>query len=366
MTGGATTRALVATAPKAAPEVTDIVLPDLPRDGVRVKLLHAGICHSDLSMIDGTVVPEFPVVLGHEAAGEVLEVGPDVSDLAAGTRVALNWSPPCRSCWNCRNDEPWLCTANGGVSQPYGSLLDGTPLNMALAVGAFAEQAVVQRRAVVPLPEGIATDVAALMSCAVLTGVGAVRNTAKVRSGQSVAVFGLGGVGLSAILGAQLAGAHPIIGIDVNESKAATAKRAGATDFVVFDDQVVRAIRRLTDRRGVDHAFECVGRPATIEASWASTRRGGNCVVLGVGALSETVSLRAMEIHHYGRTLQASVRGSSDSERDIPILADLVRAEKLDLEQLISHRISLDEAPAAFDRMRAGQGVRSVIEFAGT
>ncbi len=358
------TRALVAMEPRVPPQVVEVVLPELGPEGVRIRMLHAGICHSDLSMVDGSIVPEFPVILGHEAAAEVLEVGEEVGDLEPGARVVLNWAPPCRSCWFCLNAEPWLCKESGRfVSRPYGTLLDGTPVEVSLGVGAFAEEAVLPRTAVVPLPDGVGADVAALMGCAVLTGVGAVRNEARVRSGEAVAVFGLGGIGLSAVMGARLAGAHPIIGVDLNEAKAEAALQVGATDFLAFDDGVVKSIRRLTGRRGVDHAFECVGRPQTIETAWASTRRGGDCVVLGVGSMSEVAGLKAMEIHHYARTLRGCVAGSSDPERDIPVLAEFARSGLLDLEALISHRIALEETNAAFERMRSGVGLRSVIDF---
>lgn len=359
-----TTKALVSTEPKTAPEIVEVVLPELSAGSVRVKMLHAGICHSDLSMVEGTVVPEFPVILGHEAAGEVTEVGTGVSDVEPGTKVVLNWAPPCRRCWFCLNGEPWLCVKSGRiVSRPYSTLADGTPVTISLGVGAFAEEAVLPRNAVVPLPDGVGTDVAALMGCAVLTGVGAVRNDAAVKPGEAVAVFGLGGIGLSAVMGARLAGAHPVIGIDLHEEKAEAALRTGATEFLPFDEGVVKAIRGLTGKRGVDYAFECVGRPQTIESAWASTRRGGECVVLGVGSMQEIVSLRAMEVHHYARTLRGCVAGSSDPDRDIPVLAEFARSGQLDLEALISHRIALEETNAAFDRMRAGEGSRSVIEF---
>ncbi|MBS1885477.1 MAG: zinc-binding dehydrogenase, partial [Actinobacteria bacterium] len=304
-------------------------------------------------------------VLGHEASGFVLECGAAVSDLEQGAPVVLNWATPCRHCWFCLNGEPWLCRrVEGVVSVPRGRLADGGPLNVSLGVGAFAEQTVLPRASVVPLPEGLPMDVAALMGCAVLTGLGAVRNTARVRPGESVAVFGLGGIGLSAIVGARLAGADPIVAVDVNESKAAAALGLGATDFVLYEEKVARRLRELTGGRGVDHAFECVGKSATIRAAWSSTRRGGACVVVGVGPVSDEVRLNAMEIYHYARNLTSSVFGSCDPDRDIPVLTSLVASGRIDLAPLISHRTDLGGVNDAFARMRAGEGLRTVVEFA--
>jgi S-(hydroxymethyl)glutathione dehydrogenase/alcohol dehydrogenase len=355
-------KGLVARGHDAPPELLDLALPPVGPGDVRVRVEAAGVCHSDLSMLNGTIKPSFPVLLGHEAAGVVVEVGDAVTGMEAGARVVLNWAPPCRQCWFCLNAEPWLCRrVEGMVSRPRGTLADGTPLHVALGTGAFAEETVVAHDGVVPLPDGVPIEIGALMGCAVLTGVGAVRNTAGVRSGQSVAVFGVGGIGLSAVAGARLAGASPIIAVDISEAKAEHARRMGATGFLPYEDRIGRAVRALTDGRGVDHAFECVGTSATIEAAWSATRRGGRCTVVGVGSRADEIRLSAMEIFHYARTLTSSVFGSSDPQRDIPVLAGLVRVGALDLGPLISHRTDLDGVNAAFDRMRAGEGLRTVV-----
>src|SRR5207244_4360750 len=190
-------------------EVRDVTLPEIGAGQVRVRVAAAGVCHSDLSMINGTLRPQFPLVLGHEAAGVIAAVGPGVANVAPGDRVVVNWAPPCRRCWFCLNGSPHLCkTVEGVASLPGGGVLaDGTEVHRALGVGAFAEEVVLSSTGVVPLPDGVPLDVAALLGCAVLTGVGAVRNTARVRAGESVVVIGLGGVGLSAIAGARLSGA---------------------------------------------------------------------------------------------------------------------------------------------------------------
>jgi S-(hydroxymethyl)glutathione dehydrogenase / alcohol dehydrogenase len=359
-----TVDAVVAMAPQTPPDVVKIELPPVgPRD-VRVGIAAAGVCHSDLSMVNGTIKPTFPVVLGHEASGIVLETGKDVTDLDEGSAVVLNWAAPCRSCWFCLNAQPWLCQrVEGRTSTPAGRLADGRPLSISLGVGAFAEETVVPRAAVVPLPDGVGLDVAALMGCAVLTGLGAVRNTARVRSGESVAIFGLGGIGLSAVVGARLAGASRVIAIDVNESKADAARELGATHFMLSEERIAKQIRSLTNGRGVDHAFECVGKSAAIRAAWSSTRRGGNCVVVGVGGVTDEVGFNAMEIYHYARNLTSSVFGSCDPERDIPLLAELVRTGAMHLQPLISHRTDLSGVNDAFARMGAGEGLRTVIEL---
>jgi S-(hydroxymethyl)glutathione dehydrogenase/alcohol dehydrogenase len=216
---------------------------------------------------------------------------------------------------------------------------------------------------VVPLPDGVPLDLAALMGCAVLTGVGAVRNTAKVRKGQSVLVLGLGGIGLCVVLGAKLAGAAQIIAADLSPEKEELARAAGATDFLLSDEKLAKQVRGRTEGRGADYAFECVGAATTIRAAWTSTRRGGHCTVVGVGRKDQQVVLNPLEIFHFARTLTSTVYGASDPDRDIPVLAEQVRSGDLDLETLVTHRISLGEVGAAFDRMRQGQGARSLIRI---
>lgn len=357
-------KAVVVTAPDATPEVREINLPPLGPTDVRVRIAAAGVCHSDLSMINGTLAPQFPLVPGHEASGVVAEVGAAVTGFAVGDRVVLNWAAACRECWFCAQGEPWLCTAVEGVTSVEGGTLgDGTVVNMCLGVGAFAEEVVVPERSVVPLPDGVPLDLAALLGCAVLTGVGAVRNTAQLKPGQSALVIGLGGIGLSAVLGAKIAGADPIIAVDVSPEKEMLALAAGATHFLISEPKLSRQIRALTGGRGVDHAFECVGSPATIRAAWGSVRRGGRCTIVGVGRRDQEVVFNPLELFHFARTLTSSIYGSSDPERDIPVLAEQVRSGELDLATLVTHRVTLEEVPAAFARMTAGQGARSLIEL---
>ncbi|GAA0803039.1 alcohol dehydrogenase catalytic domain-containing protein [Spirilliplanes yamanashiensis] len=351
------TRAVVATG-RGAVSVTEVDLPPVGDGQVRVRVRAAGVCHSDLSMLDGTVRVPYPLVLGHEAAGEVVEAGPGVPAARVGEHVVLNWAPACRACWFCTHGEPWLCAATAAPAVPRG---DGPPV--ALGLGALAEEVVVPAAAAVAVPPELPWEQAALLGCAVLTGTGAVRTTAAVAPGQSVLVIGLGGVGLAAVAAARAAGAGPVIAADVAPGKRDLALAAGATEFVVSDDTLSRTVRALTEGRGADHAFECVGRSATIRAAWRATRRGGTVTVVGMGAKDDMVELGALEIFHSARTLRSSVYGSSDPDRDVPLLAAEVLSGALDLRFLVTGRIGLDGVPAAFERMSRGEGARSVVLF---
>ena len=348
--------------PGAGPEVAELHLPEIGPGQVRVRIRAAGVCHSDLSMVDGTIRPPYPLVLGHEAAGEVVEAGEHVTRGAAGDHVVLNWQPACRRCWFCTHGQPWLCATSSGVAAlENGITLDGAPVHVALGLGAFAGQVVVPQSAIVRVPPELDFDLAALLACSVLTGVGAVRNTAKVAPGESVVVIGLGGVGLSVVTAARAAGAAEVLAVDVSEAKKALAEAAGATDFVVSSDNLSKDIRARTSGRGADHAFECVGRASTIRAAWRATRRGGQVTVVGMGGSEDVIALSALEIFSSARTLRASVYGSSDPDVDVPRLAQEVLAGTLSLNHLITDRIRLAEVPAAFDRMARGEGARSVV-----
>lgn len=302
------------------------------------------------------------MVLGHEASGTVVEIGSEVADVALGDRVVLNWAPACRECWFCRADEPWLCKVaeRAGVVTQRGTLA-GEPLNVALGVGAFSEEVVVPQSGVVVLGNGIDLDVAALLGCSVLTGVGAVRKTARVQPGQTVAVIGLGGIGLSALAEAKLAGASKIIAVDVAPEKETLARMQGATDFITADASLPTRIRSLTSGRGADHVFECVGRSSTIRTAWESTRRGGECTVIGIGKKSDVVEINALELFHFARTLRSSIGGSCDPEIDIQRLSAEAVSGALDLQSLVTHRVDLEGLAEAFERMEKGVGARSLI-----
>ncbi|WP_438294653.1 Zn-dependent alcohol dehydrogenase [Streptomyces sp. HUAS TT7] len=357
-------RAAVLPAVGSPLEITDIDLPEPGPGQVRVRLAAAGVCHSDLSLTNGTMRVPVPAVLGHEGAGTVVSVGEGVTSVASGDEVVLNWAPSCGSCHPCSLGEVWLCVnALNGAASVYARTADGTELHPGLNVAAFAEETVVAENCLIPLPKGIPLTEAALLGCAVLTGYGAIHHSAKVRSGETVAVFGAGGVGLATLQSARIAGAAQIIAVDVSPEKEELARRAGATDFVVASETTAKDIRGLTGGQGADVAAECVGRAVTIRTAWESTRRGGRTTVVGIGGKDQQVTFNALEIFHWGRTLAGCVYGNSDPATDVPILADHIRAGRLDLTAMVSERIALDGIPAAFDNMLAGKGGRALVVF---
>ncbi|WP_445525044.1 Zn-dependent alcohol dehydrogenase [Streptomyces cyslabdanicus] len=345
-------------------EITGIELPEPGPGRVRVRLAAAGVCHSDLSLTNGTLRVPVPAVLGHEGAGTVLAVGEGVTHVAPGDPVVLNWAPSCGRCHACSLGEVWLCArAMDGAADVHARTGDGTELHPGLNVAAFAEETVVAASCVLPLPDGVPVTDAALLGCAVLTGYGAVHHAAKVRPGETVAVFGVGGVGLATLQAARIAGAERIVAVDLSPDKEELARRAGATDFLPATADTPREIRALTGKQGVDAAVECVGRAVTIRAAWDSTRRGGRTTVVGIGGKDEQVTFNALELFHWGRTLTGCVYGNSDPARDLPVLAEHVRTGRLDLTTLVTDRISLDDIPAAFENMLAGKGGRALVEF---
>ncbi|KOV95899.1 alcohol dehydrogenase [Streptomyces sp. NRRL B-1140] len=357
-------RAAVLPAVGSPLEITGIELPDPGPGQVRVRLAAAGVCHSDLSLSDGTMRVPVPAVLGHEGAGTVVAVGEGVGHVSPGDGVVLNWAPSCGGCHACSLGEVWLCAnALKGAADVYARTTEGTGLHPGLNVAAFAEETVVSASCVLPVPDGVPLTDAALLGCAVLTGYGAVHHAARVRQGETVAVFGVGGVGLAALQAARIAGASKIVAVDVSPGKEDLARAAGATDYVVASETTAREIRGLTGKQGVDVAVECAGRAVSIRAAWDSTRRGGRTTVVGIGGKDQQVTFNALEIFHWGRTLSGCVYGNSDPAKDLPVLAGHIRAGRLDLSALVTERISLDGIPAAFENMLAGKGGRALVVF---
>lgn len=355
-------KAVVVRGVNEAPEILDITLRPVGIHDARVRIVGVGVCHSDLSMINGTLSPQYPLVLGHEASGVIEEFGSAVTGLEVGQGVVFNWAAPCRTCWFCENDQPWLCsTIEGITSLPGGTLEDGTEVGALLGVGSMAEEVVVASSAIVPLPDGVPIEEAALLGCAILTGVGAATNAAAIQPGESVMIVGQGGIGLAAVIGARIAGASKIITVDVSAEKEELSRAAGATDFLIADPKISKQIRALTDGRGVDVALECVGASATIRQAWGSVRRGGRCVVVGVGPKDQEVTFNPLELFHFSRTLTSSIYGNTDPERDMPRLGEYVRSGQLDLAGLVTHRIGLDGVADAFERMKRGEGGRSLV-----
>jgi S-(hydroxymethyl)glutathione dehydrogenase/alcohol dehydrogenase len=360
-------RAAVLPAVGSPLELTEIDLPEPGPGQVRVRLAAAGVCHSDLSLSNGTLRQPVPAVLGHEGAGTVISVGEAVTGVTPGERVVLNWAPSCGGCYFCAElGEPWLCVnAGAATTQPYARTPRGEDLYPGLSTAAFAEETNVPAGAVLPLPDGVPLTDAALLGCALLTGYGAVNNSARVRTGESVAVFGAGGVGLATLQSARLAGAGPVIAVDVSPKKEELARAAGATDYLIAGESTAKEIRALTGGHGADVAVECAGRAESIRTSWDSTRRGGRTTVVGIGGKDQRVSFSALEVFHFARTLSGCVYGNCDPARDLPVLADHVRRGRLDPGALVTERIGLEGIPGAFEAMLAGRGGRALVVFEG-
>lgn len=350
-------------------EVMSLTL-DPPRAGeVLVRVTATGICASDVNAIDGkrTLVP-FPAVLGHEAAGVVVEKGPDVDHVSVGDHVIMSIVPSCQECESCRAGVPNFCTTAGGA-MAAGALLDGTrrlgsdagAVHHFLTVSSFADHAVVPASGLVKIDPAMPLDRAALISCAVLTGYGAVVNTAKVRAGSTVAVFGCGGIGLNVIQGARIAGASRIFAVDVSGEKLDLARLLGATDLVDSREvDAAQAIRELSG--GVDYVFEASGVPEVVPVAWASVGPRGELVLVGLFRQGTTLPIDAGPFVNE-QAIRGCYFGSSDIRRDIPTLVSLYLSGDLILDELISERLALPDIDRAVDRLRAGEGARSVIIF---
>lgn len=342
---------------------------DPPSAGeVEVRMAATGVCHSDLSVIDGTLPFPLPLVLGHEGAGVVESVGAGVVDLAPGDPVVLSFIPVCGRCAFCRRGETHLCVR--GV--PTGGMLDGTTrarrgdqeLHVMQFLGCMAERAVVPAACAVRIERGIRLDRAALVGCAVATGVGAALRTARVEAGSSVAVFGCGGVGLCIVQGARLAGAARIVAVDVVPHKLELARRLGASDAVdAREADPVEAVRALTDGIGADYSFEAVGRPELILKAWAACRRGGVVTVVGLAKPSEIVSLNALLLVGEAKTLKGSLYGSANPHADFPTWLRLHAQGRLDLDALVTRTYGIDQAREAFADLERGANARGLIVF---
>jgi S-(hydroxymethyl)glutathione dehydrogenase / alcohol dehydrogenase len=348
-------------------EVADVKLADPAPHQVRVRIAASGVCHSDLSVQMGWLPFTPPLVLGHEGAGVVEEVGSAVTRVRAGDHVVIAVVAPCRACRWCLGGQPHLCYRGmmDALAGPYGTI-DGEPIRAGMGTATFGEETLVLERQAIRIDPDLPLDVAALVGCAVTTGVGAVINTARVEPGSIVAIIGCGGVGLSVLQGAKLAGAAQIIGIDRVASRLAAAKRLGATDTMdAGAEDPVEAVLSLT-RGGVDHAFEVVGRGETIKQALEMTRPGGTTTLVGAPPIDEEVTFKAAALFGAGKRILGCVYGSTDAERDFPRLLDLYKSGRLELDELVTRRISLEEVNDAFRAMEAGEGIRSVITFDST
>ncbi len=345
--------------------VEQLALRPVGRGEVLVQVAASGVCHTDLSVRDGAMPALLPCTLGHEGAGIVAEVGDDVTTVAPGDHVVLTWNVPCRRCADCLRGDPQLCPhgLDHAFGEPYAESGAG-PVWPSMGAGTLAEQTVLPAAAVVPVDRSLPLHHAALLGCAVITGVGAVLRSAVVRPGESVLVIGCGGVGLAAIQGARLAGAGRIIGADRVAAQLPAAASNGATDTVDGSEvDLVSAVRDLTGGVGVDHAIEVVGKPDAIRAAFDATRRGGTVTVVGAAGIEETVTFPALSLMADGKTIRGSVYGASDPVRDVLALAELAHRARLDLEALVTRRIGIDDVEAAFTDMAAGRGARRVVCF---
>jgi S-(hydroxymethyl)glutathione dehydrogenase / alcohol dehydrogenase len=354
-------------------EIRDDIEVEAPRAGeLKVRMAASGVCHSDLSVQNGTLMQATPVVLGHEGAGVVEEVGEGVTDLKPGDHVVISWVPQCGECFFCKRHQGQLCE-QAGVALASGGLLDGTtrftsggsPLFQMAAAGTFSEVTIIPRIGAVKIDDDIDLKVAALIGCGVLTGVGAAINTADIQKGDTVAVLGCGGVGLNVIQGARLAGAAEIIAIDMNETKLALAKQFGATTTVNASQvDAVSQVMGMTNQRGADVAFEVIGLGPTIEQTVTMTRRGGQAILVGVPSMDVSLNVPAFfGLVLMEKTIKGCWYGSSNVHSDVPKLVELYRKGDLKLDELVSRTIDLSEVNEAFETMKGGEVARSVITY---
>lgn len=361
-------RARVFDAPGRALGDGELRLAEVRDDLVRVRLRASGVCGSDLHVADGDWTVEGPLVLGHEGAGVVEEAGPAVKDVRPGDRVVLSWFAPCRRCRNCVRGRAWLCQNTRALENtlPDGTTgfvsADGSPVPAFLGLGTFAEAAVVPESAAVRVPDGVPFPVAALIGCAVTTGVGAAANTAAARPGDSAVVVGCGGVGQAILLGLGLVGADPVIAVDLSDERLALASELGAAHALRGDDPDLAEHVRAITGGGADHAFEAIGNPATIGMLPSLLCRGGQAVIVGMPAEGVTVPLDPFDLADGGKRVLGCNYGSSVPLVDFPKIARLYLSGRLPLDRLVGRTTTLDGVDGALEDLRRAAGLRTVIE----
>jgi len=352
---------VVATSKGAPVQLTTVLVPDPGPGEALVRVQACGVCHTDLHYREGGIGDEFPYLLGHEAAGVVEAVGGDVTDVAPGDFVILNWRAVCGQCRACLRGRPWYCFATHNATQKM-TLTDGTPLSPALGIGAFAEKTLVAAGQCTKVNPAIKPEVAGLLGCGVMAGLGAAINTGGVSRGDSVAVIGCGGVGDGAILGARLAGARAIIAVDPDSRKRAWARDLGATHSVDPNrTDAVDQIRELTEGNGADVVIEAVGRPETYRQAFYARDLAGTVVLVGVPTPEMQLELPLLDVFGRGGQLKSSWYGDCLPSRDFPMLVDLHLQGRLPLEKFVSETIALDAVEEAFARMQRGEVLRSVV-----
>jgi S-(hydroxymethyl)mycothiol dehydrogenase len=342
-------------------EVTTVLVPEPGPGEALVAVQACGVCHTDLHYKQGGIGDDFPYLLGHEAAGVVEAVGPDVTDVAPGDFVILNWRAVCGRCRACARGKPWYCFNTHNASQKM-TLEDGTPLSPALGIGAFADKTLVASGQCTKVNPAIPAATAGLLGCGVMAGIGAAINTGGVTRGDSVAVIGCGGVGDGAVLGAWLAGARTIIAVDVDDRKLEWARGFGATEAVNSrtEDPVAR-IRELTGGFGADVVIEAIGRPETYEQAFYARDLAGTVVLVGVPTPEMRLELPLLDVFGRGGALKSSWYGDCLPSRDFPMLVDLHLAGRLPLDKFVSETIALDQIEEAFAKMERGEVLRSVV-----
>jgi len=361
-------RAAVFRGPGTPFEVRTVDL-DPPTAGeVLVRIKAVGVCHSDWHLMTGATKHPLPAVAGHEGSGIVEAVGRGTSTVQPGQQVSLNWAPSCGECYYCTHERPNLCAA---YFEPIwaGTMIDGTtrlsmdglPLYHYCALGCFAEYAVVAEQCCIPIQSEVPFNVAALIGCAVTTGVGSVLNTAKVKEGSSVAVFGVGGVGLSTVMGARLAGASQVIAVDPLRKRLDAALELGATAVVLAGPEAMSTIRRSTEGRGADYVFEAVGIPSVQEECLEAVRPGGTVVFSGISPMGSVTNLSGAVIVRHEKTIMGSYYGTADPKRDFPKYAELYLQGALPLDKLVSKTYALAQINKAYADMLSGETARGVI-----
>jgi len=354
-------RGVVARSKGAPVTIETIVVPDPGPGEALVRVQACGVCHTDLHYREGGINDEFPFLLGHEAAGIVEAVGPDVTGVAPGDYVILNWRAVCGNCRACLRGEPWYCFATHNATQKM-TLEDGTVLSPALGIGAFAEKTLVAAGQCTKVDPQAPPTAAGLLGCGVMAGLGAAINTAGVRRGQSVAVFGCGGVGDAAVAGARLAGAGTIVAVDIDDRKLEIAKEFGATHTCNSSTtDPVEYVRSVTGGFGADVCIEAIGNPAVYRQAFEARDLAGTVVLVGVPNPTATVELPFIEVFGRGGSLKSSWYGDCLPSRDFPMLIDLYLQGRLDLDRFVSETIDLGDVEAAFHKMERGEVLRSVV-----
>ncbi|GAA1393625.1 S-(hydroxymethyl)mycothiol dehydrogenase [Luteococcus peritonei] len=357
-----TVKGVIARAKDAELELVDIVVPDAGPGEALVKVQACGVCHTDLHYQQGGINDDFPFLLGHEAAGVVEAVGPDVTSVSPGDYVVLNWRAVCGQCRACLKGESWYCFNTANASQKM-TLADGTELTPALGIGAFAEKTLVAAGQCTPVDEKAEPAVAGLLGCGVMAGLGASLNTGAVRRGESVAVIGCGGVGMAAIAGAVLAGATTVVAVDTDQRKLDKAVELGATHTVLSgkDVDVVGQVQQICDGHGADVVVDAVGRPETFQQAFEARDLAGRVVLVGVPTPEMTWETPLIEIFSRGGAIKSSWYGDCLPSRDFPMLVELWLQGRLPLDAFVTERIALDEVEQAFGRMETGDVLRSVV-----